>query len=106
MRINQKEISIIYKTLDQLLPSTNYHVYLFGSRADDTKKGGDIDLLLLCNPSDYLQFQDQKIIIKSHLEFNLDEQKVDLTIATHEMMKHDHFLISIANDLKVMKISI
>ena len=42
MRLNQQEI----KTVREVLYSTDPkgHLWLFGSRADDTKKGGDIDL--------------------------------------------------------------
>ena len=42
MRLNPTELSSITRTLQQIDPAGA--VYLFGSRADDTKKGGDIDI--------------------------------------------------------------
>jgi predicted nucleotidyltransferase len=58
----------------------NAHVYLFGSRVDDTKKGGDIDLLIL---SDRLT-SDDKRTIKMKLYELLGEQKIDLVIAADD----------------------
>jgi predicted nucleotidyltransferase len=55
----------------------NAYVYLFGSRVDDTKKGGDIDLLILSNK---IVFSD-KIDIKAAIFEKLEEQKIDIVIA-------------------------
>ncbi len=58
----------------------NSKIVLFGSRADDTKKGGDIDLLVL---SEKLTFDDKlKILNKLYLE--LGEQKIDLVLAKNK----------------------
>jgi predicted nucleotidyltransferase len=51
-------------------------VYLFGSRADDTARGGDIDLLVL---SRSLDFKD-KLEIKRRLYEVLGEQRIDVVI--------------------------
>lgn len=55
-------------------------IYLFGSRADDAAKGGDIDLLVF---SDCIGLQ-QKIELKLHLIDLLGAQKIDLVIARDE----------------------
>jgi len=55
-------------------------VWLFGSRADDRKKGGDIDLLV-CPPATAAdQPFAKKIKMLSLLERQLGERKIDLVI--------------------------
>ncbi len=56
-------------------------VYLFGSRVDDAKKGGDIDLLVL---SEQLS-RDDKRAIKSRLYELIGEQKIDLLLAADDV---------------------
>ena len=57
----------------------NIKIYLFGSRVDDSKKGGDIDLLI--DTTD-------KIDIKTEMSFlrtiykNITSRKIDLLIRT------------------------
>lgn len=99
MRLNQKDQAIIHKTILNFLPNSNVKIFLFGSRTDLNKKGGDIDLLLICNPADYEMILDQKNILKSEIEYALDEQRVDLTIATEDKINTDVFLRSIQKDL-------
>jgi len=58
-------------------------IYLFGSRVDDSKRGGDIDLYLC--PSQ--KFEDERIrkrmfLIK--LDEYIGEQKIDVIIAKDE----------------------
>ncbi len=45
MRLSIDEVKLLKKTLYQL--STNAELYLFGSRTNDNRKGGDIDLLIV-----------------------------------------------------------
>lgn len=100
MRISQNEISKIKNVLTefQLLPSCK--IFLFGSRLYDFKKGGDIDLVLLCPESSYKNILDLKFKIKSELEFALDEQRVDLTVTTESILNSDPFLLSVKDELK------
>lgn len=48
MRLNAAEIKTIVQTAQEIF-GLEVSVYLFGSRIDDTKRGGDIDLLV-CTP--------------------------------------------------------
>jgi len=45
MRLSNKEVSIIKDTLYSIFGDAT--IYLFGSRLDDNKKGGDIDLFVI-----------------------------------------------------------
>lgn len=51
-------------------------IYLFGSRADDTAKGGDIDLLVLSKKIDLMA----KLDILAQLHQKLGARKIDLAI--------------------------
>lgn len=102
MRISPNEISKIKNVLTefQLLPSCK--IFLFGSRLYDYKKGGDIDLIFLCPESSYKNILEMKFRIKSELEFALDEQRVDITIATESLLNSDPFLLSVRDELKAL----
>ena len=49
MRLREEEIAVLKNSLNQL--ATDAHLYLFGSRVDDTKRGGDIDLFIIAQDS-------------------------------------------------------
>ena len=76
MRLSEFERNAIRESVLPLDPEAK--IFLFGSRADDTQKGGDIDLLVL---SPRLSASD-KIKIKARLFKQLEEQKIDIVIAT------------------------
>ena len=52
-------------------------IYLFGSRADDAKRGGDIDLFILSNKIS----RDQKRRIKIKLYDKIGEQRIDIMVS-------------------------
>ena len=55
-------------------------VWLFGSRVDDNKRGGDIDLLL--RPQQPDQAMTRKLKLLRLLEQQLGERKIDILIET------------------------
>ena len=75
MRLKEIEIETIKTAVKKY--DENAEIYLFGSRTDDTKKGGDIDILII---TDKLK---NKEIRKIRLEiFDLiGEQKIDIVTA-------------------------
>jgi uncharacterized protein len=75
MRLSASEISVIKAAVAELDPFAR--VYLFGSRVDDAKRGGDIDLLIM---SDLLTGDDRRKIT-ARLWEELGEQKIDIVIA-------------------------
>lgn len=84
MRLSKFEADTI-KNVAREIWGKEVIVYLFGSRADDRKKGGDIDL--------YIQLpveQDSKILMLQKarflgkLDLLLGEQKIDVLIKTKD----------------------
>jgi predicted nucleotidyltransferase len=53
-------------------------IYLFGSRVDDTKRGGDIDLYIIPSSRDALT--SKKIEFLVALKQKIGEQKIDVVI--------------------------
>jgi uncharacterized protein len=78
MRLKDFEQDAILSTVKCL--DKNARVYLFGSRVDDTKRGGDIDLLVM---SDSLTSGDKRAI-KIKLYELLGEQKIDILLAADD----------------------
>ena len=75
MRLKNIEIEIIEKAIHSLDPDAS--IYLFGSRVDESRKGGDIDLLIFYRTLTY----GDKIKIKKRIFEKMEEQKIDLIIA-------------------------
>lgn len=99
MRISIKEKNLMCASLEKNLIEISFKVFLFGSRVNDKKKGGDIDLLLQVLPNDFSSVVNKKYQLRFDLEEVLGDQRVDLTISTGEKMVMDPFLISIQPDL-------
>jgi len=53
MRLNEKEIVVIKDIIANVFGEAK--VYLFGSRLDESKKGGDIDLFVVAKESSFEQ---------------------------------------------------
>lgn len=81
MRITDKDKQAIIKMTHQYFDDSA-EVYLFGSRVDDSKKGGDIDLYIIPKHSNSTkQLFDKKIKFLVALSLALGEQKIDVVIA-------------------------
>lgn len=75
MRLSSHEQQAIKEIIAELDPKAK--VYLFGSRTDDSSRGGDIDLLIL---SKIISDRDRRDI-RLKLFDRIGEQKIDLVIA-------------------------
>ena len=75
MRLDENEIKAIKGSIIEFDPFCE--IYLFGSRTDMSKRGGDIDILIL---SQVLTYND-KIPILCRIFEQIEEQKIDLVIA-------------------------
>lgn len=74
MRISENEKKSILNAVHALDP--NAHVILFGSRADDNTRGGDIDLLVI---SDRIGFREE-MKIRPVIMDQIGWQKIDLIV--------------------------
>lgn len=77
MRLNNKEISIIKSETFRLFEESL--IYLFGSRIDDHKKGGDIDLYII--PKNQENVFRKKLLLKARLE-DFIFKPIDIVVAT------------------------
>ena len=75
MRLKETEVKAIVDSVKDM--DKDAHVYLFGSRTDDSKKGGNIDLLVISQKLDY----EDTIKIRQRLYEKLGEQKIHIIIA-------------------------
>ncbi|MCK9223753.1 MAG: nucleotidyltransferase domain-containing protein [Candidatus Muirbacterium halophilum] len=77
LRLNDFEINCIKESI--LKYDEKAEIYIFGSRIDLSKKGGDIDVFVKSNvvKIDLLKF---KLNILADIEKNLGERKIDLVV--------------------------
>ena len=60
-------------------------VYLFGSRTDDNKKGGDIDLLIITS-SEGTDLEWKKGEAVAKIQLGIGDQKIDMLTADPELV--------------------
>lgn len=77
VRLSDKDLEQI-KLLFRRHFGENDHLWLFGSRADMTKRGGDIDLYVETHEADKHIAWDKERYFWVALQKNLDEQKIDI----------------------------
>lgn len=79
MQLSENQVEAIRRTVAETF-GTDAQVWLFGSRVDDSKCGGDIDLLIRPDPaiSDNLLLRKIRLLVQ--LELALGELKVDIVI--------------------------
>jgi len=78
MRLNQYEVNSIKKVTERVFGDQS-KVLLFGSRVDDTVRGGDIDLYIQPESKDNLNKKRIRFIVD--LESLIGEQKIDVVLA-------------------------
>jgi len=87
MRLNPSDIKIIKSTVRESIKDAR--IYLFGSRVDDTKRGGDIDLLIV---SKNLKKKDLRVLRVEFFKV-FGEQKLDVILDDGNFSHPFHKLI-------------
>lgn len=80
MRLSKRYIEVIKAHFREFFE--NGEIYLFGSRVDDSKKGGDIDLYLVLK--EHTNLFEKKIKFLSRVKRDLGEQKIDIIFNTDD----------------------
>ncbi len=79
MRLTPEQQSIIRSAAAESF-GAGVSICLFGSRIDDNKKGGDIDLLIETNQSDIAKVVQQELAFVTKLKMKLGDQKIDVLV--------------------------
>ena len=77
VRLSEEEIKAIVETAKEIF-GKNIKIWLFGSRADLGKRGGDIDLYIETKMEEDILRNKPKFLVK--LEEKIGEQKIDVII--------------------------
>ena len=77
MRLKPSEVTAITETAREVF-GERVAVWLFGSRADDAKRGGDIDLYVELPAGEYVYAQ--KVRFWCALVAKLGDQKIDIVV--------------------------
>ena len=78
VRLSDYEILAIKETAKEVF-GEGTKVFLFGSRVDPTKRGGDIDLYIIPEERDNLL--DRELSFKSKLQLKIGERKIDVILS-------------------------
>jgi predicted nucleotidyltransferase len=95
MRITEYQKNMIVEAVVNIDP--NAEIWLFGSRVDDSKKGGDIDIAIFSEKIDKNVMQ--KIQVKRSICDRIGEQKID--IVTTNSGKEPIFKLAVAEGIKL-----
>jgi predicted nucleotidyltransferase len=87
VRLSDYEVDAIKEVAKKYF-GENCRVFIFGSRADLEKRGGDIDIYIEANLSTK-EIAINKIKFLAELEFKIGEQKIDLVVYNPEVMKKE-----------------
>jgi len=79
MRLTPEQIFAIRSTVAETFGDTA-SIWLFGSRIDDNKRGGDIDLLIETSQSEVTAIVRAELAFLTKLKMKLGEQKIDVLV--------------------------
>ncbi|MGC8734855.1 MAG: nucleotidyltransferase domain-containing protein [bacterium] len=85
MRINEEVIELIRELANKYFGQDS-KVYIFGSRIDDSKKGGDVDIYIETFVENIVN---NKILFLIDLEKEIGEQKIDLIVYNPNLMEEE-----------------
>lgn len=103
MRLNTVELSGIIQAITPFVAPHRAELRLYGSRTDDTKKGGDIDLMLVVSSTAVVPLKENKDRIVSAIKKQIGDRKIDLLICDEIILSTDPFLAIVYPDSLLLK---
>jgi predicted nucleotidyltransferase len=103
MRLTKEEQFLISKAFLESFESGK--IYLFGSRVDDNKKGGDIDLYL-CPAKNFDDESERKLKFLLKLYEDLGEQKIDIVLRKdrNRLIEQEAIRSGVLLDMQMIKV--
>ena len=94
MRLTPPQITTIRQSVTEVF-GEDTEVWLFGSRTDDAKRGGDIDLLIVPPQLASEDRMRRRIRLLAQLERRLGERKVDVVV---EKPDDERLIVRVAHE--------
>lgn len=82
MRLSQKQRQVIRDEVAGIF-GAHARVHVFGSRLDDTERGGDIDLHIEAT-GNAEELLDRELALYARLQRKLGEQRIDIVVHGHD----------------------
>ena len=79
MRLTDQQHTIIRAAVTETF-GAGANVWLFGSRVDDSQRGGDIDLLIETDQVDVDAIARAEIVLLAKIQMKMGEQKIDVLL--------------------------
>ena len=89
MRLTQQQINTIKKATEEIF-GPDAHVWLFGSRVDDARRGGDIDLMIETDAIKGRELLRKRIKLLARLKTDLGDQQIDLVVQPARAQTRPH----------------
>ena len=95
MRITPEQKISILESIEKILGTDYGKVLLYGSRVDDTLKGGDIDLVIQVEEAAQKeQFISKLSFIQAEMKKRLGDRKIDVSVISENDSINDPFWVS------------
>ena len=79
MRLSESDVAAIKRTATEIFgPQAN--IWLFGSRTDETRRGGDIDLMIENVEPDWDRIALEKARFLARLKTRIGDRRIDLVV--------------------------
>ncbi|MBC7420573.1 MAG: nucleotidyltransferase domain-containing protein [Bdellovibrio sp.] len=101
MRLQPEQVSQLHSVVRRYFSNISYDLFLYGSRADDALKGGDIDLLLVTSTKGVSLFEDKNLdlLVDIKKQSAIGQRRIDLKATTADQLSTDPFLKVIAQTM-------